>query len=409
MAHEIVVQNGQALFVAAQGVNAWHGLGTEISGLTREDAARVLNIEDYSKVPEFITWNGRQVATGQYSAVRPSDGKLVGTGLSENYQLHQPRQMFEFIADFLDAGSMKLRTAMFLKGGSVFVTCAEVPAELRVIDGTDGKDAVLPFVTLATAFDGSRATTVRQNGVQTVCANTLSLSDSASSNVALQIRHSSRITPEVVAQAQSIMKATQAAYARKVEWLSELRATELPTDAGILWSAMLGASDVPEREFSYDTWVETQAKAQGLKPGAFLLREIFERHNSENIVIDLLNHSPSLALDSNRVTKRRNGPSTGIYQSWVSSPGQDVRGQSLLRLQGAVTHYVDHSAGRSADTARESAMFGQGARLKATADSLLSEMLAEYPNVASAGTFRTGHSETERTAVVETLLAGGAA
>lgn len=372
-------------YVAAKGVNAWHGLGVEVEGLTIEEACSRLQLEDLEKVPEFALIGGQYRQIGTYSAVRPRDGKIVGSGLGDSYKIHQPRAMYEFIADFVAAGDMRLKTAMLLNGGSTFASTAEVPVAARKIEGTDS-DWVLPFVTIATSFDRSRSTTCYSSAVQVVCANTLAMADQdKKAGFDLRISHHTAITPEVVHEAKRIMEDARGRYSAHCDWLDALQAQEVPASADVLFAAAVGKSKVPNRDgLRYDVWLAEQAQSANVSVGEILVREILERENQRDIV-NLLTCSPSIALDSTSVSSRRNGVDTVVYESIQASPGQEQR-KGLNRLLGGLTYAVDHRMGRQIDTAMESAQLGAGRKLKLAGADILSQMLAS--DAWEAGGFR---------------------
>lgn len=181
MAHEIDFSLNRPAFAfdARDGV-AWHGLGTAIPAEEACDpraiAARAGAAYTVRRAPvryrAFVAGEAMDAeAAGRDVLYRDDTGRALGV-VSDGYAIHQPAELFEVWRDELRASDLYITSAGVLKGGRVVFVCARVPDAMafRV-----GPDLLLPFVTIATSFDGSMATIGRASTIRTVCANTLAM------------------------------------------------------------------------------------------------------------------------------------------------------------------------------------------------------------------------------------------
>ena len=115
------------------------------------------------------------------SEVQSFDEKSVlyrsdtGTALSvvgQRYNVVQPREILEFYRDLTEISGFELETAGVLKGGKKIWALARTGQSTSL----KGNDVTNGYVLLATACDGSMATTAQFTSVRVVCNNTLAIS-----------------------------------------------------------------------------------------------------------------------------------------------------------------------------------------------------------------------------------------
>ena len=105
--------------------------------------------------------------------------------VSKRYQVVQPREVLEFYRDLVEVGGFELETAGVLKEGKKLWALARTGQEAML----KGGDAVKAYLLLATACDGTLATTAQFTSVRVVCNNTLSMAVNDSSG-AIKVPHS---------------------------------------------------------------------------------------------------------------------------------------------------------------------------------------------------------------------------
>ena len=126
--------------------------------------------------------------------------------VSQRFQEVQPHSILEFYRDLTEQSGFELETAGVLKGGKKFWALARTGQSTAL----KGKDVSHGYILLATACDGTLATTAQFTSIRVVCNNTLAIalrSKENSSNVAgnvgtgvVKVPHSTRFDAEKVKQ-----------------------------------------------------------------------------------------------------------------------------------------------------------------------------------------------------------------
>lgn len=105
----------------------------------------------------------------------------------------QPREVIEFYRDLTEVSGFQLETAGVLKGGRKEWALARTGHSATL----QGNDVTNVYVLLATACDGTMATTAQFTAVRVVCNNTLAVAIDDSKG-AVKIRHNTTFDPETV-------------------------------------------------------------------------------------------------------------------------------------------------------------------------------------------------------------------
>jgi len=124
-----------------------------------------------------------------------SDTNEALSVVSNRYQVVQPREVLEFYRDLVDLGGFELETAGVLKGGKKLWALARTGQETLL----KGDDRVAAYLLLATACDGTLATTAQFTSVRVVCNNTLAIATSDSQG-AIKVPHSTKFEADKVKQ-----------------------------------------------------------------------------------------------------------------------------------------------------------------------------------------------------------------
>ena len=204
MAHNIYqFDDGRYSFTRRAGTDAaWHHLGGE----TREGApieewlvAAGMNFEIKSSPVKFDveldgfpytgnvkTFDGRRVF------YRADNGQPIAVH-SNRYQVVQPREILEFFSNMIDSAGYRLNTAGVLGSGSKYWALADTGASVNL-----NGDKLLGYLLLATAADGTLATTAQFTAMRVVCHNTLEMSLRAAGAGAIKVPHSTTFNADAV-------------------------------------------------------------------------------------------------------------------------------------------------------------------------------------------------------------------
>lgn len=183
--------------MAYQGQTPWHGLGNQLSDkqpleVWLREAGMDWQIE--SSPVHYLTANSANVYPDAKVLYRSDTGDALSV-VSNRYQEVQPREVLEFYRDLVDLGGFELETAGVLKGGKKLWALARTGEETLL----KGNDLVQGYLLLATACDGTLATTAQFTSVRVVCNNTLQLATAESSG-AIKVPHSTKFDADKVKQ-----------------------------------------------------------------------------------------------------------------------------------------------------------------------------------------------------------------
>lgn len=315
MAHEIYNLNGADCFTRrAMTAPAWHGLGGE----TPEDAplevwARNAGMQFEVKAsPVMYGDDGFMLKAHNRNVLYRSDNREPLAVVSDRYHVVQPSEILEFFRDITEAGGFRMETAGVLGTGGKYWALASNGQEANL-----SGDVLKPYLLLATACDGTMATTATFTSVRVVCQNTLSFADSKATD-AIRIRHNKKFDADEV-KANLGIETTWSEFMSKVESMAS-RSISADDSLNVV-RKVFGVSDEDE--------ISTRMK------------------NKINNVIDLFSGQG--------------------YGSDLST----ARG-TRWGLLNAITQYVDHTGSSRNQSRRiDSAWFGQGAKMKDEAFRLL--------------------------------------
>jgi len=186
--------------MAYVGETPWHGLGNQLSPhqpieVWQKQAGMDWTIES-AEVRYVSGGSGNLGAIHAFPEQRVlyrSDTKEPLSVVSSRYQVVQPKDILEFYRDLTEVGGFELETAGVLKDGKKLWALARTGQSVTI----KGKDTVNGYLLLATACDGTLATTAQFTSVRVVCNNTLAiaLDDSAG---AIKVPHRSQFDATAV-------------------------------------------------------------------------------------------------------------------------------------------------------------------------------------------------------------------
>lgn len=209
--------------MAYTGQTPWHGLGNSLSEdqpleIWAEQAGMNWNI--LQTPVRYMTGN-----TPYLGETRPFEDKNVLyrsdtlealSVVSQRYKVVQPEEILEFYRDLTEKSGFQLETAGVLKGGRKLWALANTGQSSTLKGGDTSKGYVL----LATACDGSMATTAQFTSVRVVCNNTLSVALSRGKE-AIKVPHSTRFDAQAVKQQLGISVTAWEGFMYQMKQLSE--------------------------------------------------------------------------------------------------------------------------------------------------------------------------------------------
>jgi phage/plasmid-like protein (TIGR03299 family) len=163
--------------MAYVGQTPWHGLGNQLTEkqpieVWAHEAGMDWQIKESPVRYSADHWSGSEML-GTFSdqkVLYRSDTLEAMSVVSQRYKVVQPHDILEFYRDLTEQCGYELETAGVLKGGRKLWALARTGQSLSIKgDITNG------YVLLATACDGTLATTAQLTSVRVVCNNTLAV------------------------------------------------------------------------------------------------------------------------------------------------------------------------------------------------------------------------------------------
>lgn len=177
--HALDFTKGRAA-IAFTGQTPWHGHGIVMKPGMTPDEWRIAAGLDYDVIERPVFYGVQDSATGQKKAVTIPNRKALLRGDTQDYlsivgkdfKVVQPAKVFDFFRELSLGSGINLEVAGALDGGNKVWALARIDDDFRIF----GQDQILPYVLLATGYDGSLATTAMYTSTRVVCQNTLRFS-----------------------------------------------------------------------------------------------------------------------------------------------------------------------------------------------------------------------------------------
>ncbi|CAJ6032608.1 phage/plasmid-like TIGR03299 family protein [Burkholderia pseudomallei] len=303
--------------MAFTGEKPWHGLGNHLppkQPLQTWAKAAGMDWSIEEAEVRFVAGSknlGSIYAFPEQKVLYRSDNKAPLSVVSARYQVVQPAEILEFYRDLTEYSGFELETAGVLKDGKKLWALARTGQSVTL----KGKDTVNGYVLLATACDGTLATTAQHTSVRVVCNNTLqiALGDSAG---AVKVGHRSQFDAQAVKRQLGIAVSSWDAFMVRMKALSERKMSDTAAEKFL------------RRVLTYPT--TSPANRDVLAVNERAIKAVAELYSGRGKGADLASAS---------------GTAWGLLN--------------------AVTEYVDHHRrARSDDHRRDAAWFGSGATLK---------------------------------------------
>ena len=189
--------------MAYVGQTPWHGLGQVLSEnqpieVWEKEAGMDWRIE---KAPvRFVagskSYLGEMREFEDKQVLFRSDSHMPLSVVSNRYHVVQPREILEFYRDLTERSGFQLETAGVLKSGKKLWALAKTGQT----DALKGNDVTEGYLLLATACDGSMATTAQFTSVRVVCNNTLAVALDGAASQVVKVPHNTAFDAAKVKQ-----------------------------------------------------------------------------------------------------------------------------------------------------------------------------------------------------------------
>ena len=301
--------------MAYAGEVPWHGLGVRVPADLHPTQMLEKAGLDWTvrKVPAYAEVAGERVAVGRSALVRDSDDSILDV-VSDDWNVLQNHEAFEFFHDFVANGDMEMHTAGSLRDGQLVWALAKVNDGFELFKG----DQVDSYLLFSNPHRYGWSIDVRFTPIRVVCNNTLTLSLNTTSKNFVKVSHRRQFDGDMVKETLGVAKEKLATYREMAQFLGGKR--------------------------------YTAPKLVEYFKNVFPVTGGPEKKKEMSI-------SASKALDV-------------IH----TQPGATFAEGSYWQAFNAVTYMVDHKLGRSQDNRLTSAWFGQGKKVKADALELAVQM-----------------------------------
>jgi phage/plasmid-like protein (TIGR03299 family) len=217
--------------MAYVGDTPWHGLGNQLTQnqpieVWAQQAGMDWRIE--SSDVSYMAQNERgQSIIMPYEEQRVlyrSDTHAPLSVVSQRYQEVQPMEILEFYRDLTEQSGFELETAGVLKGGKKFWALARTGQSAAL----KGKDVSNGYILLATACDGTLATTAQFTNIRVVCNNTLAIAlrGQSSSAGVVKVPHSTKFDADKVKQQLGISVRAWDEHMYEMKQLTQRKVTQ---------------------------------------------------------------------------------------------------------------------------------------------------------------------------------------
>ncbi|WP_459204791.1 DUF932 domain-containing protein [Ralstonia pseudosolanacearum] len=296
----------------------WHGLGNQLAAnqpleVWARQAGMNWRIEEAEV--RFVSGTagsslGSIHAFPEQKVLYRSDTKAPLSVVSRRFQVVQPAEIIEFYRDLVECSGYELETAGVLKDGRKLWALAKTGQSATL----KGRDRVNGYLLLATACDGTLATTAQFTSVRVVCNNTLAIALGDSTG-AVKVPHRSQFDAQAVKRQLGIAVSSWDGFMVRMKALSECKVNDTAAEA-------------------------------------FFRRVLTYPATGANTPVPATNDSAVKAVQELFAGR-------GKGADMASATG------TAWGLLNAITEYTDHHRrARSDDNRRDSAWFGQGAAIK---------------------------------------------
>ncbi len=324
--------------IAYVGETPWHGLGNQLSPkqpleVWAQQAGMDWRIE--SSNVSYMAQNERSQSIimpfEEQRVLYRSDTHAPLSVVSQRYQEVQPKEILEFYRDLTEQSGFELETAGVLKGGKKFWALARTGQSTAL----KSKDVSNGYILLATACDGTLATTAQFTSIRVVCNNTLAIAlrGQSSSAGVVKVPHSTKFDAEKVKQQLGISVRAWDEHMYEMKQLTQRKVSQQEAKSyfdAVFNNSTMSISDPEENIIQFYRNVAQQVQEKKPEPNGRAMNKALDMFNGQGRGADL-----SSAKDT------------------------------AYGLLCSITEFVDHERrAMSTDHRLDSAWFGAGAGVK---------------------------------------------
>jgi phage/plasmid-like protein (TIGR03299 family) len=301
--------------MAYAGERPWHGLGKRLDAqqpidLWKKSAGMDWQIE--SSEVRYVTGTNSvgmiNAFPGQKVLYR-SDTKTPLAVVSKRFHVVQPGEILEFYRDLTEIGGFELETAGVLREGRKFWALARTGQSVSL----KGRDRVDGYLLLATACDGTLATTAQFTSVRVVCNNTLQIA-LGNAGGAIKVPHRSQFDPEAVKRQLGITVSSWDSFVARMKALVE-RPLDPDSVEGLLRRVLTYAGqDGKASVVNEQAVANVRALYEGGGRGALLSSSRATAWGLLNSVTEFVDHHRRARSDDHRRDAAWFGPGAQIKQ-----------------------------------------------------------------------------------------------
>ncbi|AJY29374.1 phage/plasmid-like family protein [Burkholderia thailandensis 34] len=219
--------------MAYTGEQPWHGLGQKLAPKQSIEAwARASGMDwriEEAEVRYVAAGNknlGSIHAFPEQKVLYRSDSRMPLAVVSARYRVVQPAEVLDFYRDLTEVGGFELETAGVLKDGKKLWALARTGQSATL----KGKDTINGYLLLATACDGSLATTAMFTSIRVVCNNTLQIALGNGTGV-VKVPHRSQFDAAAVKRQLGIAVSSWDAFMVRTKALADRKVTDSAAEA----------------------------------------------------------------------------------------------------------------------------------------------------------------------------------
>ena len=208
--------------MAYAGEVPWHGLGTRVpADLHPKQMLEKAGLDwTVRKVPAYADVAGQRVAVGRSALVRDSDDSILDV-VSDDWNVLQNHEAFEFFHDFVANGDMEMHTAGSLRDGQLVWALAKVNDGFELFKG----DQVDSYFLFSNPHRYGWSIDVRFTPIRTVCNNTLTLALNTASKNFAKVSHRRQFDGDMVKKTLGVAKEKLTTYREMAQFLGGKRYT----------------------------------------------------------------------------------------------------------------------------------------------------------------------------------------
>ncbi len=324
--------------MAFVGQTPWHGLGNQLTPnqpieFWAQQAGMDWRIEssDVRYMAQNVRGQDIILPFEEQRVLYRSDTHAPLSVVSQRFQEVQPMEILNFYRDLSEQSGFELETAGVLKGGKKFWALAKTGQTSAL----KGKDVSNGYILLATACDGTLATTAQFTSIRVVCNNTLAIALKGQNTSAgvVKVPHSTKFDAEKVKQQLGISVCAWDEHMYEMKQLSQRKVTQ--QEAAAYFDAVFNNTSLSIAE------------------------------QDESIIPMLNQTSPSKADHKTEPNGRAMSKVMTMFNGHGRGAELSSAKDTAYGLLCAITEFSDHERrAMSADHRLDSAWFGAGAAIK---------------------------------------------